>query len=132
MHTSLLRLAPPRFWTVAALLLAAASSSAATIAWTNTAGGNWNVVANWSPNQLPVSNDVVEITTPGTYTVTLNTSPTIAGLLVGGASGTQTLSQAANTLTLHGAGQINANGQYNFTGGTYGGTNLTQVDGRMN
>lgn len=81
----------------AAAIFAAARVSAAAIAWTNTAGGNWIVAANWSPCQLPGSNDVAQITTPGTYTVTLNTGPTIAGSLVGGASGTQTLSQAATT-----------------------------------
>ena len=114
------------------LLFAAPSASAATITWTNIAGGNWNVAANWSPNQLPGASDVAEITTAGTYTVTLNTGPTIAGLAVGGASGTQTLSQVASTLAVQGAAQINANGQYDFNGGNYGGTNITQIIGRMN
>ena len=33
-------------------ILAPAIAPAADIAWTNTASGNWNVAANWSPNQV--------------------------------------------------------------------------------
>ena len=62
----------------------------ATITWTNTSGGNWSVAANWSPNQVPTNTDNVLITTPGTYTVTLD--------VVNSGIGTN-----ANTLTL-GAG----------------------------
>ena len=112
-------------------LLVQASASAAEIVWTNTAGGNWNVAANWSPNQLPGANDTVIITNAGTYAVTLNTSPTIAGLVIGGASGMQTLSQAANTLTLQGSGRIGPNGRYSFSGGTFTGSNAVNIAGAL-
>ena len=48
------------------------SAQGATVTWTNTAGGNWGVAANWSPNQVPGAADTGLITTPGTYTVTLS------------------------------------------------------------
>ena len=38
-------------------MLTLASSRAATITWTNTAGGNWNDAANWNPNQVPGASD---------------------------------------------------------------------------
>src|SRR5947209_8443633 len=41
------------------------------ISWTNTAGGNWSVAANWSPNVVPSFSDNVFITNSGTYAVTL-------------------------------------------------------------
>ncbi len=53
------------------------SAQGAIINWTNTAGGNWNVAANWDPNQVPGVNDTAVITNSGTYTVTLNVSETI-------------------------------------------------------
>jgi hypothetical protein len=72
-------------------------SHAATITWTNTAGGNWSGPKNWNPNQVPTNADNVLITTPGTYTVTLdvinsgigtNANSLILG--AGGGSGLQT------------------------------------------
>jgi hypothetical protein len=59
--------------------------------WTNPAGGNWNVAANWSLGRIPTPDDIVVITNAGTYTVTLSESATMASLTLGGASGQQTL-----------------------------------------
>ena len=59
----------------------------ATIQWTNTGGGLWNVPANWSPNVLPGALDMVVITNDGTYTVTGNSNATVAQLRVGGGTG---------------------------------------------
>ena len=62
------------------------------IYWTNTLGGLWNVAANWSPNQVPASTNIVLINTPGTYTVTLNVNASPDSLTIGNAgSGVQTL-----------------------------------------
>jgi hypothetical protein len=78
--------------TIAAVLLAAFSNAvgAATVNWTNTAGGNWSVAANWSPNQIPGPSDDVVITTGGSYAVLLDTGPTINSLTLGGGGGQQT------------------------------------------
>ena len=78
-------------------LVLATDAFATDIYWTNTAGGNWNVAANWSPNILPGSSDNAFIVSNGTYTVTLNASATVQNLTLGGASGTQTLSNAVNS-----------------------------------
>jgi hypothetical protein len=115
-----------------ASLLWIVPAKAATIVWTNLAGGNWNVAANWLPNLVPGSNDVAVITNAGTYTVALNASATIAGFVLGGDSGTQALAHAANTLTLNGPGTISANGRYDFSGGTFTGTNLMAHAGVLN
>ncbi len=61
--------APFRLITSLVLLLALAMVgpiSAATLRWTNTAGGDWNTAANWSPNQLPGPNDDAVFNVAGT------------------------------------------------------------------
>src|SRR2546421_12525200 len=105
-------------------LILANSASAATIAWTNTAGGNWSVANNWNPHQVPGSSDDVLITAPGVYTVTLDASPTIATLALGAASGQQTLLTGAFTLTVKHVGAVNASGIFNLNGGTTAATGL--------
>jgi hypothetical protein len=113
---------------IAALSLATAlSAPAANIVWTNTAGGNWNTAANWNPNTVPGAPDTAVITNDGNYTVALNASATLAGLHLGGASGTQTLAQAAHTMTLNGPGTLGPHGRYNWSGGTLAGTNALVV-----
>ncbi len=63
--------------------------------WTHTAGGSWSTAADWSKAKVPSSTDVACITKAGTYTVTLDTSVDVKGLVVGktasATSGTQTL-----------------------------------------
>ena len=72
----------------------------ATITWTNTSGGFWSDATNWSPNQVPGNTDNALITTPGTYTVTLDLAPNFQNTVTnaanltlgagGGAAGVQT------------------------------------------
>ena len=63
-----------------------------TITWTNTSGGNWSTASNWSSNpSLPGPSDDVAITLPGSYTVNLNVSPTIASLTLDDAQATLAL-----------------------------------------
>jgi len=114
-----------------ALCLAALSAPAATINWTNTSNGNWSVAANWNPNQVPSTNDTAVITNAGSYTVTLNLDPTLAGLVIGGGIGTQTVATAGNVLTLNGEGWVNANGRLLLSGGSISGTNLVTLAGEL-
>jgi hypothetical protein len=107
-------------------------ADAATINWTNTAGGNWSVAANWSPNQVPGSSDDSVVASNGIYTVTLDTSPNIHSLMLGGTSGTQTLATAGNTLTLNNASVVNANGILSLNGGTLSGVGLFTINGQLN
>jgi len=86
----------------AVLVTLSLQSRAATLVWTNTAGGIWSTAANWSPNASPAAADTTFITNSGTYTVTVNAGATIANLTVGdtNATGTQTLSITAGTFTI--------------------------------
>lgn len=112
-----------------ALLSCAARISAATIVWTNPSGGNWNVAANWTPNQVPGPGDNVFITNSGTYTVILNVNTTNASLTLGGASGTQTLTNFSQTLNLAGASTVGSRGQLKISGGTLTGAGQVAVNG---
>jgi len=107
-------------------------SRAADIVWTNTAGGNWNVAANWSPNLAPGASDNAFITNSGNYTVTLNVTATVLGLRVGGASGQQTLSVGGNTLTLNDSSDFNTNTILTLNGGALTGGGTVTVNGTMN
>ena len=101
--------------------------------WINASGGTWNTASNWSTGAVPTSStDEVFIVLGGTYTVTLDTSPTIASLNLGGSSGPQILSMNGGTLTLNGASTINASGQFTQTGGTFTGAGNLTVDGTYN
>jgi hypothetical protein len=82
------------------------TACASTINWTNVAGGNWSLAANWSPNQVPGSADDATVTNAGTYTVTLDTSPTVGSLTLGGSSGQQTLATAGSTLGFNSASTV--------------------------
>src|SRR5262245_25538482 len=102
------------------LALAAPSrASAATVLWTNTAGGNWSAATNWSPNSVPASGDSVFITNAGTYAVAIDVSPTLAGLSAGNTNGgTITLNLPSTTLTLNGTSALETNVVFNLSGGT--------------
>lgn len=120
---------------LAALLagwLLAGAGRAAQVVWTNTAGGNWSSTNNWSPHQVPGASDTAWITNNGTYTVTLNGNASIAGLWLGGTSGTQTFSQATYTLTLSGSGGSSANGVYTLASGTLTGNGSLAWAGPFN
>ncbi len=107
------------------------SVQAAQIVWTNTAGGYWNVAANWNPNQVPTSADDAVIAASGTYTVTLNVSTNINSLVLGGASGQQTLANNNGyKLTLNQASVINTNGVFTLNG-IVAGTGLLTVQGQF-
>ena len=98
--------------------------------WTNASGGAWSVAANWSPNGAPLGTDVAVITLAGSYTVNLDGSPTIAGLVVGGGSGTQTLAMNGQTLVLNGSGQVGPAGKLQLSG-KLSGTNHIFVEGEV-
>ena len=100
--------------------------------WTNTAGGNWSVAANWSPNVVPGPLDDAYITTPGSYTVTVYAAASVANLTLGGASGIQTLAINSPTFTLHSGGVVSGNGVLAFGGGTLSGPGPLTVNGALN
>ncbi|HEX9727680.1 MAG TPA: hypothetical protein VGA37_04190, partial [Gemmatimonadales bacterium] len=97
------------------------------VAWINPAGGNWRNGANWSTGMPPTVTDTVLITTPGTYTVTFDTSTTVARLVVGGASGLQTLALGGMTIGTDTTLAVNANGALTLTDATLNGPGLLTV-----
>lgn len=52
----------------------APAAQATFLFWNNASGGNAGTAANWSPSQVPVSNDYLFFDVPGTYTVTIGSS----------------------------------------------------------
>lgn len=92
------------------LIVLSGYAQGASAIWTNTAGGNWNVAANWNPNTVPTPNDAAIIDTHGTRTVFVISSVMINTLLMGGSNGIQTLSNSVNNLNITGAGNIIFNG----------------------
>src|SRR5262245_20152017 len=101
-----------RILSLTGFILATLSASAVTRSWTNTAGGNWFVAANWSPNGVPGLLDTAQITNNGTYVVMIPTGAvSVAVLNLGAISGTQTLAnETVNNLTLMTNGTVRANG----------------------
>jgi hypothetical protein len=94
---------------------------AATITWTNTAGGDWSVAANWSPNGVPGGSDSAAITRTGNYTVTVSSAGSIGTLTLGASSGdgtVQTLNIQSGTFTLSNASGGTAQGALGISGGT--------------
>ena len=92
------------------------------VSWTNSAGGNWNTGTNWSGGTVPGTSDTALITLNGTYSVTLDMSPSIKRLVIGATSGTQTLVSTSQTLTVNGSLDINVNGKIQLTSTTINGT----------
>ena len=110
----------------------AVTAQASVVNWTNTNSGNWDVATNWSSGTAPGPSDDVSITAPGSYTVTQNVSVTVKSLTLGGASGTQTLTNAGFGLSLLTNSMINSNGLLAVTsGGSIGGVGPLTVNGRL-
>ncbi|MEM8558571.1 MAG: hypothetical protein AAGG50_12175, partial [Bacteroidota bacterium] len=82
---------------LALLVPAWATAQTCTTSWATAADGDWFDEANWTDG-LPTADDTACIDAPGTYTVTTNDgfSLPLTGLVVGGASGTQTLQTTAD------------------------------------
>ncbi|HEX3718978.1 MAG TPA: hypothetical protein VH595_13500, partial [Verrucomicrobiae bacterium] len=115
------------------LVLAANTVHSTTITWTNTAGGNWSVAANWSPNQVPGTGNIAVLPDVGdSYAVNLDSPALVSGLVVGATSGanTQTFNNPSQTLTVNGVIQINSQGAFNVEGGEIAGTNA--LSGTLN
>jgi len=111
---------------VAVLTLPARSN---TIVWTNSAGGNWSNATNWSPNQVPGVADDVFIATSGVYSVTMDVSPTVNSLMLGG-SGQATLDTSGNNLTLNSPSMVARNGVL-VLNGSLGGAGPLTVNGLL-
>src|ERR1051325_6980123 len=80
------------------------------ILWVNTLGGQWNVAANWNPQQVPGPGDRAFIVIDGTYAVIQSVPATVTDLIVGSPNfGTQIFS-VQSTMNITGAGLFGTNG----------------------
>jgi hypothetical protein len=115
------------------LLLASSSAVNATaFVWTNTLGGNWSALTNWSPNGVPGASDTASISSNGTYTITINSAQSVGTLTMNALSGAQTLNiVGGGTLTINGASTGNANGILEVSGGTLTGTGSLVLAGPL-
>ena len=111
----------------------------AVVSWASAVSGNWSDSTKWTSGSVPTAADDVFIDVDGTYTVTLDVSPTVASLTLGGATGAQTLSASGRTLTLNGASAVSGNGVLNLTSSTLAGSGtltnagtLTVTSGTIN
>jgi large repetitive protein len=127
MHASATRLSKPLLGLVIAVVavaatlgLGAAAAPAATCdTWTNAAGGAWETGTNWSTNAPPTSGQNACITMALSAPVVLTSSPTVAGLTLGGSSGAAELeANGSQTLTLGGSSTIADTGTLTNTNGT--------------
>jgi hypothetical protein len=118
---------------IAALFTLNIQTHAATLVWTNTAGGAWSTAANWSPNAVPAAGDLVFITNSGTYTVSFNTSVNLASLTVGhtSATGLQQLSNLGGTLTVTNVSSA-SNGVIHLSSGTFTTAGTADLVGPVN
>ncbi len=106
-------------------------AQAANITWTNTAGGDWNVPANWQPNQVPGAADMALITTAGSYNVSVTDNESVSNLVLGAASGTLTLNILGGTFTVNGTGSDSAHSALVISGGTVTGSGNIVVAGPL-
>jgi hypothetical protein len=112
-----------------ALLLVPMLSLAADVYWNDVNGGNWNDPTNWSTGVVPQETDNVLITLDGTYSVVMDSTPTVATLTIGGANGKQTLAATSGFMIVTGAVQVNDSGIFDFISFNLGGTDTLFNDG---
>ena len=106
-----------------------ASLQAGVMVWTNVLGGSWSSPTKWNPNGVPGEGDTVYITNSGTYSVTFNTTATVAGLVVGVDSGVQTLSLNGGRLVLTGTARFDHASLCRMDGGAIEGGEITTTNG---
>jgi YVTN family beta-propeller protein len=120
----------------ASAIFTAALAVGAQVSWVSPAGGTWSTGANWSTGVPPGPLDTAVIALAGTYTVTLDVSPTVAGLTLGGTSGAQSLDVTGplQTLTVTSDGVIGPSGRLDLVSGDLilaGGSALTLSGGTL-
>ncbi len=113
-----------------ALLAPAALAQTCTTSWTNPAGGAWETGTNWSAG-VPTNASTACITLAGTYTVSQSSADrAIAGLVVGGAGGTQTLT-TFNVFSITGDAIVRPGGRWEVLNRTPGGGDGVYTSGTI-
>ncbi len=68
--------------------------------WTGASSTDWNDAANWNIGSVPSSSDAATIAKSGSFDLSIEVSPSVAGLTIG--SGNTVILQSGNTLTVNG------------------------------
>ena len=117
---------------ILSILLSANSAHAATVTWSGAVSGNWSDGSKWSSGVPPTADDDVAIVAEGTYSITLDTDPTVNSLLLGGVGGSQTVSATNRTITVKGGGTIGYHAAVNLVGSRVSGGGLLTNQGTVN
>ena len=111
------------FWVTAGVatllfLTAVPRSMAATIVWTNLAGGTWATTNNWSPNVVPGAGDDAYITNNVAFTVTVGATAAVSNFFLGFGPATVASNRFDQnaTLTVHGTAWVASNGWFRMSG----------------
>jgi hypothetical protein len=92
-----------------------------TFQWTNTAGGDWYIVSNWTPNLAPGSNDSIILVAGGT--ITMNSNVDLTDVTFGLADNDVPFgSGEGNAPTLTGTGGITVHGTMAWESGNITGS----------
>jgi hypothetical protein len=97
-----------------------------TFQWTNTTGGDWYTVSNWTPNLAPGSNDSIILVAGGS--ITMNSNVDLTDVTFGLANNDVPLgSDEGNAPTLTGAGAITVHGTMDWESGSMTGSGQTII-----
>ncbi|MGA2247542.1 MAG: hypothetical protein ABSH48_21360 [Verrucomicrobiota bacterium] len=108
------------------IIFACSLTQAATITWTNAAGG-WNTAINWSPNAVPGSNDTAVIPQG---VVSLNSATTAGGIVLGtNGPGATSLSLDGFALSLNGPITVHPSASLTIDSGTLVGNTNASLHG---
>ncbi len=100
-----------------AISISASSAFGANIQWADSVDGNWSDGTKWTGGVAPGSGDVAYINFDGTYTVTMDQNVTLTAMVLGAATGTQTLTGSSYDLTINGTISNGENGVLELTSG---------------
>ena len=99
--------------------------------WINAAGGAWSVGSNWSSGAAPMADQNALIDLAGTYTVTLDVNPSVHSVVLGAASGIQSLTASGRTLSVASAASVLSAGRMTLTNSTLTAGTLAIASGGM-
>ena len=103
----------------------------AMIYWKDPVSGSWTDASKWSTGTVPGPSDHAYITTPGNYTVTINSNITVGAVTLGGDNEQQTLAIAGGALILNNNSMVSPHGNLLFSNGYLAGTGILSVNGSM-
>ena len=109
------------------IVLSSGLGFAATLTWTNPAGGNWHTGTNWDTGNVPVNGDDAVIGNIGGNTVTYSSGTTNLNSFSAG----DNLRITGGTLNVASASNVDAGAILTLSGGELGGAGSVTVNGNF-